>query len=51
MFRIIPMLHTKICQFIVKPTNNQYCRFVVHIQSLMKQGGWVRIIIYVLIKN
>ena len=46
MFRIIIMLHTKMWKCIVIPTNSQHYHFVVYIQSLMEQGGWVSIIIY-----
>ena len=35
---------------IVIPTNSKHYHFVVHILSLMEQGGWVRMIIYGLIK-
>ena len=50
MIRIMLMLHTKMLKCIVIPTNYQHYHFVVHIQSLMEQGGWVSIIIYVLIQ-
>ena len=51
MFRIMLMFHKNMWKYIVIPTNSPHCHFVVHIQSLMEQGGWIRIIIYVLIQN
>ena len=50
MFRIIVMFHTKIWKCIVIQTNSQHQNFVIHIQSLMEQGGWVIIIVYILIQ-
>ena len=35
MFRIMLMLHTNMCKYIVIQTNSQHYHFVVHIQSLM----------------
>ena len=51
MFRIMLMLHTKMWKWIVIQTNYQHYHFVVHIQSLVEQGGWVSITIYVFIQN
>ena len=51
MFRIILILHTNMWNCIVLQTNSQHYHFMVHIQNLMAQGGWVRITIYVLIQN
>ena len=43
------MLHTKKWKFIVIQKNYKHYHFVVHIQGLMAQGGWVSIIIWVFI--
>ena len=49
MFRIMLMFYTKKSKYILIQTNFQHYHFVVCIQSLVTQGGWVIIIIYVLI--
>ena len=49
-FRIILMLHSNMLKSILIPTNSQHYHFLVHIQSLVEKGGWVSIIIYVLIQ-
>ena len=38
-FRVMLMFHTKTWKYIVIPTNYLHYRFVIHIQSLMDQGG------------
>ena len=51
MFSIILMLHTNIWKCIVIQNNYQHYHFSVHIQIFMDKGGWVSILIYVLIQN
>ena len=51
MFRIMLLMQNNMWKCIVTKINPENYNLVVHIPNLMAQGGWVSIIICVLIQN
>ena len=51
MFRRVLTFNKKMWECIVTQLNSQNYHFVVHILNLIAQGGWVSIIICVLVQN